>query len=93
MKDKEKHTINFGVQECAKCQYKLRCEECCYNKKDIGELIRSEKQLMAKDILNEIEGFLWETAINYTKDFDFCESLYRSIKEHFKNKYNVIKEN
>ena len=48
----------------------------------------------AKSILNEIEGFLWETAINDTKFFDLYQSLYRSIKEHIKNKYDVeIKEN
>lgn len=92
-KEKEKHAINFGIQECSKCQYKLRCEECCYNEKDIGELIRFEKQLMAKDILNGLECFFWETAINDTKYFEFYESLYRDIKDIFKNKYGVIKEN
>ena len=47
----------------------------------------------AKDIINELECFFWETAINDTKYFDLYESLYRSIKEHFKNKYGVTKEN
>ena len=91
-KNKEKHTINFGVQECSKCQYKLRCEECVYNEKEIDELIRFEKQLMAKDILTGLECFLWETAINDTKFFDLYQDLYKSIKEHIKNKYGVAKE-
>lgn len=92
-KEKQKQEITFGVQECAKCQYKLRCEECCYNEKDIGELIRFEKQLMAKDILNGLECFFWEAAINDTKNFDLYQNLYRDIKDIFKNKYGVTKEN
>jgi hypothetical protein len=58
MKDKEKQNINFGVQECSKCQYKIRCEECVYNEKDIGELIKFEKKIERKEtaekILNEL---------------------------------------
>ena len=50
-------------------------------------------QEAAKNILNELECFLWETAINDTKYFDLYQSLYRSIKEHIKNKYGVTKEN
>lgn len=50
-------------------------------------------QETAKDILNGLECFFWETAINDTKNFDLCQSLYRSIKEHIKNKYGVTKEN
>ena len=50
-------------------------------------------QETAKNILNELEWFLWETAINDTKNFDLYQDLYRSIKEYFKNKYGVIKEN
>lgn len=50
-------------------------------------------QETAKDILNGLECFFWETAINDTKNFDLYQDLYRSIKEHFKNKYGVIKEN
>ena len=44
----------------------------------------------AKDILNMLECFLWETAINDTKFFDLYQSLYKSIKEHIKNKYDVV---
>ena len=50
-------------------------------------------QETAKDILNGLECFLWETAINDTKRFDLYKDLYRSIKEHIKNKYNITKEN
>ena len=46
----------------------------------------------AKDILNGLECFFWETAINDTKYFDLYEGLYKSIKEHIKNKYGVTKE-
>lgn len=46
-------------------------------------------QETAKDILSGLECFFWETAINDTKYFDLYQSLYRSIKEHIKNKYSV----
>ena len=73
--------IAKDYQEMAKF-YDEKCEEC--------ERISKKT---ANDILNELEGFLWETAINDTKFFDLYQSLYRSIKEHIKNKYGVIKEN
>lgn len=50
-------------------------------------------QETAKDILNGLECFFWETAINDTKYFDLYEGLYRDIKDIFKNKYGVTKEN
>lgn len=50
-------------------------------------------QETAKDILNGLEWFFWETAINDTKYFDFYESLYKSIKELINNKYEITKEN
>ena len=70
--------IKYGVQECAKCQYKLRCEECIYNEKDISELIKFEKQQagkdMAKKILKEIRGY-------YPGDKSNCEKYERFIIE------------
>ena len=50
----EKQQIEFGIQECSKCRYMLRCEECVYNEKDIAELIRFEKQLASKETAREI---------------------------------------
>lgn len=44
--DKQKE---YGIQECSKCEYKLRCEECVYNEKDISELIKFEKQQASKE--------------------------------------------
>jgi hypothetical protein len=52
MKDKE-NQIEFGVQECSKCKYKLRCEECVYNEKDINELIKFERQQERKQTATE----------------------------------------
>ena len=55
---------------------------------------KQARQETAKDILNGLEWFFWETAINDTKYFDFYENLYRSIEELIKNKYGVdAKEN
>lgn len=73
-----KHIINFGIHECFKCQYKVRCEECVYNEKDIGELIKSERQQagkdMAKKILKEIRGY-------YPVDKSSCEKYEKFIIE------------
>ena len=77
-KEKQKQEAVFGIQECAKCQYKLRCEECIYNEKDISELIRFEKQLagkeMAEKILKEIRGY-------YPVDKSNCEKYEKFIIE------------
>lgn len=48
----------FGIQECAKCRYKVRCEECVYNEKDIAELLRQERKATAKDILKFAKPFI-----------------------------------
>ena len=71
------------------------CEGACKECKDTCEMsiFVKERQKTAKDILNGLECFFWETAINDTKRFDLYQDLYRSIKEHIKNKYNITKEN
>lgn len=52
--------LQFGIQECAKCQYKLRCEECVYNEKDISELIKFEKEQTRKETAKEIlDKIIW----------------------------------
>lgn len=62
--EKQKQKITFGIQECFKCQYKLRCEECVYNKKDISELIKFEKQQASKEMAEKIFGELIKRAEN-----------------------------
>lgn len=72
-----------------------------YNFNGVGDEIgnafeegyKQGSQATAKDILNGLECFLWETAINDTKYFDLYENLYRSIKELINYKYGVTKEN
>ena len=54
---------------------------------------RVERKETAKDILNGLEWFFWETASNDTKFFEFYESLYKGIKEFINNKYEITKEN
>ena len=46
--------IQFGLQECSKCEYNIRCEECVYNEKDISELIKFEQQQARKETAREI---------------------------------------
>lgn len=36
--------IAFGIKECSKCEYYLRCEECVYSKKGIETIIEEEKK-------------------------------------------------
>ena len=50
-------------------------------------------QETAKDILNGLKCFFWETAINDTKNFDLYQNLYLDIKDVLKNKYGITKEN
>lgn len=33
------YELNFGLKECSKCEYNVRCQECIYNKKDISRLV------------------------------------------------------
>ena len=33
MSNKNSTTITYGITECSKCDYKLRCDECVRNKK------------------------------------------------------------
>lgn len=49
-----KADLEYGIQECSKCEYKLRCEECVYNGKDMAALIEFEKQQTRKDTAREI---------------------------------------
>lgn len=46
--------IQFGLQECSKCEYNIRCEECVYNEKDISELIKFEQQQARKETAEKI---------------------------------------
>lgn len=46
--------VEYGIQECSKCQYKLRCEECVYYEKDIAELMRFEKEQVRKETAREV---------------------------------------
>lgn len=36
--------IEWGLQDCSKCDYKLRCDECVYNGKRMEEIERDVAQ-------------------------------------------------
>lgn len=59
----------------------------------LPELLDNNGKETAKNILNGLECFFWETAINDTKYFDLYQNLYLDIKDIFKNKYGITKEN
>ena len=79
-----------GKVVLAKEEYKKLCHLAYFGYDDAYE---KGGQDTAKDILNGLECFFWETAINDTKNFDLYQNLYRDIKDIFKNKYGVTKEN
>lgn len=47
---------NFGIKECAKCEYNLRCQECIYNKTDISRAIAEAKA----ETVKKIADLLWQ---------------------------------
>ena len=68
--------ITFGIKECSKCEYYLRCEECVYKKKDI-ETIIEEKQNKWLPPQNEINK------IRYEEKKKVCQYLYEFFVKHF----------
>lgn len=50
MKDK------IGIQFCDKCKYKLRCDECVYNEKDIVELLAYERKEAIKQVADWLDN-------------------------------------
>ena len=37
-------TMEFGIQECSKCEYKLRCKECAYHNLDEHSVVISKEE-------------------------------------------------
>ena len=75
-----KAELEFGIQECSKCRYKIRCEECVYNEKDIAELLRQERKATAKEIWNIAYKIACNTRGEITE---------KAIKDRAKVKYGV----
>jgi hypothetical protein len=46
----------FGIQECSKCQYKLRCDECVYNKKDIEKIMSETRKETAEKFAERLKA-------------------------------------
>jgi hypothetical protein len=69
--------LEFGIQECSKCQYKMRCDECVYNKKDIEKTVNEAVKDEVKGILQIIKD---ELKYSWTKSVDY---VYESIKERY----------
>lgn len=56
MNEKEnKLTIENGIQECSKCRYYLRCDECVYNKKGIENIVNETRKETAEKILKLVD--------------------------------------
>lgn len=47
--------LTYGIQECSKCTYKIRCEECVYNKKSIKQIIVETRKETAKRFADLVE--------------------------------------
>lgn len=68
--------LNLGIQECSKCEYKLRCEECANNKKDMQKFASEVR----KETADEIYDFVKEY---YSSNEDvFGERLKEFIKRY-----------
>ena len=59
----------FGIKECAKCEYNVRCQECIYNKEDISRLIAETKTA----IVRKMQKRLKEEAV-YKAGSHYCTS-------------------
>lgn len=73
---------NFGIQDCSKCEYKLRCEECTYSKK-------------AEEVINEIyqelyiHGKMYASPENLDTDNFGIFYLTQKIVENVAKNHNI----
>lgn len=47
--------IKYGIQECSKCQYFLRCEDCIHNEQATGEPIKSTHHEAVTDFAEKLK--------------------------------------
>lgn len=47
-------TIEYGIKECSKCEYFLRCEECTHSETAINDLMTYIRNETAKEIFNKL---------------------------------------
>lgn len=60
--------IYYGLKECSKCEYNVRCQECIYNKTDISKLIAETRA----DTVREMQERLKEKLEHYPKRCGDC---------------------
>lgn len=62
--------LNFGLKECSKCEYNVRCQECIYNKADISRLIADTRAYTVRKIIERLSDeyeFEWHADIDTRK--------------------------
>ena len=62
--------INYGLQECSKCGYKIRCDECSQSRKGIGEALAC-----LVEIASFPEGGCGPECVYVEQILDFIERL------------------
>lgn len=77
---KQDITVSFGLQECSKCEYKLRCEECANNPKETKERIKYDLNCFATRLDNELEKHIPD------------EGLLRFVRALLSNTYDEFLE-
>lgn len=77
-----KADLEFGIQECSKCRYKMKCDECIYNKKSYEEVTKEIRKETAEKILKPLYEACKEDSYGQVV-VDF------SILEDFARKYGV----
>ena len=94
-----KASLEYGIQECSKCQYKLRCDECVYNEKDMAGIIEFERQEVSKETANkyqkrieELENRVKELEDGIAKSMLGCEFLPECTNETLKQFAERLKE-
>ncbi len=72
-KKQEELTVNFGLKECSKCEYQLRCRECVYH----------EQLDVAKAIFEELDTFIVTKVIDHgTITYDIGDK-YKELKKKY----------
>lgn len=65
--------LNFGIQECSKCQYKLRCDECVYNGKDISKIVNETRKETAEKFAERVsKAFIGLNCIDID-EWNWCQ--------------------
>ena len=83
-------TVEYGLKECSKCEYFLRCEECTHSETATNDLMIFIRKGTAKDILNKIFKTLWSgPTMNSNGDWGFDHETVFDLLNEIAKQYGV----